>query len=374
MIIRFVLVLCILAASLGGLFYWKWQQEKAQLAASASFSMPPVSVEADVARAEQRVAARRGIGTLVAVNGLDLKAETAGRIERLHFESGGDVAADDLLVALDDREEQAQLQALEAQLELSRLAYERGQKLRKRQSIADSEVDERRAELRKAKAEITRLQAVIDKKQIRAPFAGRIGIRRVNLGEYLEKGQEIASLQALDPIYARFSLPEKDSPVLAPGLEVEVLLDAFPDEVFRGTISALDTQVNAQTRNLVVQATLPNADKRLLPGMFAKTRVILPSRADVVTIPETAINYSLYGDSVFVIQPGEGETPATVKRRYVTPGLVEAGRVAIAEGLAEGEMIVAAGGLKLRDGATVQIKATPDPTGSEDERTPAATN
>jgi len=372
----FVLMVLILSGGLGGLFYWKIQQQQMQQAAMAQRTMPPVSVEASPVLLESYTPLRKGIGSLVAVNGLALKTQTSGKITQLRFESGSKVAANSLLVALDASEEQAELRALQAELTLAQLDFERDRKLSKQQSIALSTLDKSRSELEKSRAEIARLQAIIDKKQIRAPFDGKIGLRQVNLGEYVSQGQSIATLHSLDPMYVHFLLPEKDLSVIKIGLPVEVYVDAFPGEKFAATLTALDTQIDAQSRNVKLQATLSNPQHRLLPGMFAKVKVLLPVQQEVVTIPETAVNYSLYGDAVFVIAPPPDEqTPPTVQRRYITVKNAENGRVIVATGLQAGEQVVSVGGLKLRDGAQVSIKTPPNPDKENTgERTTPATD
>lgn len=360
MFLRFFLMLIILSVGLGSLFYWKIEQGKAEKAAQAAHKMPPYAVETEMAKTESWQNSLKAIGTLAAVNGIDLKTETEGRVIELAFESGAEVKQGALLLKLDASEEKAELEALQAQLKLARLDYQRDRQLLKQNSVAQSSLDKSRAQLEKAEADIARIKAVIAKKTLYAPFSGRLGLRQVDLGEYLQESQVVASLQSLDPLYVNFSLAEKDLPNLYLDQSVELYLDAWPDTVFQAKVNAIDASVNVNSRNIVAQATLANPEHQLVPGMFAKARVLLAQQDDVVSVPETAVSYSLYGNSVFVVESAEGEgdnAGLQVKRRYVKLGRSENGRVAILDGVKDGEQVVSAGGLKLRDGAEVQLKS-----------------
>jgi membrane fusion protein (multidrug efflux system) len=359
MFVRFFLMLIVVSISLGGLFYWKMEQDKATKAAQAARKMPPFNVETELAQAESWQNSLKAIGTLVAVNGIELKTETEGRVIKLAFESGTEVKKGALLLQLDASEEQAELEALQAQLKLARLDYQRDRKLIKQNSVAQSTLDKSRAQLEKAQADIARIKAVIAKKTLYAPFTGRIGLRQIDLGEYVQKSQSIASLQSMNPLYVNIALPEKHLPHLYVDQSAEVYLDALPDKVLQAKINAIDAEVSPNSRNILAQATLDNPQQQLVPGMFAKVRVLLKQQDDVVSVPETAVSYSLYGNSVFVVESAEGDEAAQqVKRRYVKLGRSENGRVAILDGVKAGEQVVSAGGLKLRDGANVTVKNT----------------
>lgn len=354
--IRLLLMLVLLGGGLGGLFYWKIEQGKQQAAAMAERKMPPFAVEAATVQAETWPTGLSAIGTLRAVNGGDIKAETAGRVKTLNFDSGKEVQKGDLLVQLDDEVERAELRSYQAQLKLARLDYQRGLKLIKQKSIAESTLDQDRARLEEAQAGIARIQAVIEKKQIRAPFSGRLGLREIDPGEYINIGQTISKLQALDPLLVDFLLPEKYLPKLQTGQTADIHLDAFPGQTFQARLNAVDAEVDSATRHIKVQARLTNPEYKLLPGMFAEVSVLLPESNEVISIPQTAVSYSLYGDAVFVIE-GEGEA-LQVKRRYIKLGRLRGERIAILDGLQVGERVVSAGQMKLRDGAAVQIKTS----------------
>ncbi len=357
MFLRMVLMLLLLGAGLGGLFYWKIEQNKAQSQAMAQRKQPPVVVEVETARREQWTPTLEAIGTLSALNGIALKAETAGRIKKLGFESGSMVEKGSLLVQLDDSVERAELRSQQARLKLAELDFQRDNKLSQSRTIAESTLDQSRASLEEARAEIARIQAIIEKKQIRAPFGGKLGIRQVDIGEYLQPGQAITSLQSLHPLYVDFVLPEKYLPELALQQPLSLQVEAFPEEKFEGRLSALDAEVDPRTRNIKLQGTTQNPEHKLLPGMFARVSVLLPGDQNVVSIRESAINYSLYGDAIFVIKSAEQGEGLQVERRYVKTGRSRDGRVAILDGVEPGEKVVTAGGLKLRDGARVALKS-----------------
>ena len=331
-----------------------------------SAPQPAISVSAAVAREQPWQSRLPAIGTLKAYQGVELTAEVLGTVKEVLFQSGEKVTLGQPLLQMDSEVERAILATAEAVRALARVEYQRGQDLIKRQAISKSEFDRLNAELLKAEASVTQLKAELDKKRILAPFAGTIGIRQVDTGDYLSPGTSFATLQDLSRLYVDFFLPEQDYPQLAIGQSVRLSLAAYPGEVFSGEISALNPKVEETTRNVQVRAMLPNPDNKLLPGMFANLEVLLPGEKPQVLVPETAITYTLYGNSVYVIgeqkddqgavvKDDKGQPRLVVERRFVETGERRDGQVLVLKGLKAGEQVVTAGQLKLDNGAHVAI-------------------
>lgn len=323
---------------------------------------PPVSVEVEPARQLEWQERLQAIGTLRATQGIDLTSEVTGTVSELAFESGEQVERGQLLVQLDAAVEQASLATAQADLRLARAEQERGRSLLARQALAKSEFDRLDAQLSKADAAVAQLQASLAKKRILAPFAGTIGIRQVDLGDFLAAGTPIATLQDLSTLYVDFFLPEQHVPRIATGQNVQVEVAAYPGQTFTGKVVALNPKVEPTTRNVQVRATLANPDDQLLPGMFAEVQLLLPQQAPKVVVPETAVSYSLYGSSVLLVSKGtppegtEAEQPyLVIERRFVEPGERREGRVVIDKGLEPGEQVVVAGQLKLDSGTHISV-------------------
>ncbi len=298
------------------------------------------------------------VGTLTAENGVTLSAEVAGTVARIDFESGAKVAAGTLLAQFDVSVEEAQLRAAEATAELARLNAERVRELRSRDTLAQSELDAAEAQLKQAVANVEQIRASIEKKTFRAPFAGTLGIRKVNVGQYVNAGQAIVDLQTLDPIHVDFALPQQRVVDLSVGQPVEVTTDGVSGLKFTGKITALDPMVDPATRNLRVRATLANEGARLRPGMFANVEVLLPAGEPVVVVPASSILYAPYGDSVFVIERkkgAKGEEETTVRQQTVRLGLTRGDFVVVTSGVNAGEEVVSTAAFKLRNGASVRI-------------------
>jgi membrane fusion protein (multidrug efflux system) len=279
--------------------------------------------------------------------------EVPGQVEKILFESGQRVAEGDVILQLDDSVDQADLEGLIAQLNLARLQFERARKLVKERSVSQSEYDQSRAQLDSAEATVASKRAVIAKKKIRAPFGGQLGIREVDVGEYLSPGARIVPLQALDPVHVDYTLPERHFDELVAGQTVRVEVQAYPERVFQGSISAINPGIDPGTRSVRLRATLDNPEQLLRPGMFAEVRTVLPARDDILTLPRTAVTYNPYGESVFVIV-AQGDQQVVQNRRIKT-GEVREGRVEIVDGLQAGELVVSAGQVKLRNGQPVTI-------------------
>ena len=332
------------------------------------FSAPQPAISVAATRAAEQPWQSRlpAIGTLKAFQGVDLTTEVQGTVKEVLFQSGETVTLGQPLLQLDSSVERAILATAEASRALARVEYQRGQDLIRRQAISKSEFDRLNAELLKAEASVAQLKAELDKKRILAPFAGTIGIRQVDTGDYLSPGTPFATQQDLSRLYEDFFLPEQEYPRLAIGQRVRLSVAAYPDAVFEGAISALNPKVEETTRNVQVRAMLANPDNRLLPGMFANIDVLLPGEKPQIVVPETAITYTLYGNSVYVIneqkdaqgavvKDSQGRAQLVVERRFVETGERRDGQVLVLKGLKAGEQVVTAGQLKLDNGAHVAI-------------------
>ena len=358
MAIRIILVLLVLAAVFGGIFGWK-QHQATQMAAAQGGGPPPAVIAAATVEHETWQPYLQVVGSLSAVAGIEVTAEVGGIIRAIHFQSGEAVSTGDLLLELDDETDQAALKGLLAERSLAELKFNRLARLVREKSVSKSDYDEARATLDSADAQATAQQALIDKKRIRAPFDGRLGIRRVDLGEYLTPGAAIVPLEKLDPIYVDFTLPERELARVETGQGIEVRVQAYAGEAFTGRIIAIDPGVQVGSRSFRLRGQLENAENRLRPGMFADVRVKLPQDSPVLTVPDTAISYAPYGDSVFVIEDTDGGS--SVSRRQIETGQTRGGRVAVTRGLAAGERVVSAGHNKLRNGQAVVVDDQPAP-------------
>ncbi|KIZ38625.1 MULTISPECIES: efflux RND transporter periplasmic adaptor subunit [Stutzerimonas stutzeri subgroup] len=349
-----VVVVAILAALKFNSIYQQIQQFQAP--------KPAIDVETELARRMDWQSRLPAIGTLKASQGIDLSVEIAGTITDVQFQSGEKVSKGQAIVLLDSEMEQASLASAEADLNLSRLEFQRARSLLDRQAISRSEYDRLNAESQKAAASVAQLRASLSKKRILAPFSGTIGIRQVDVGDYIAAGTPIATLQDLTTLYVDFFLAEQHVPLLKLGQRVQLQVAAYPGERFEGLISALNPKVETTTRNVQVRAELGNPDGRLLPGMFADLQVLLPTETAQVVVPETAITYTLYGNSVLLVTEGtppEGvssdEPYLVVERRFVTTGERRDGLTVVLDGLEGGEQVITAGQLKLDSGAHVAI-------------------
>jgi membrane fusion protein (multidrug efflux system) len=349
---RLIVVILFLGLLFGGMFAIKSCQSR-QMAAMQARPQPPATVAVASATETSWQPYLEAIGTLVATQGVFVSAEIAGKVREIHFESGEPVAAGALLLQLDDSIEQAEVQGLIAEEGLGKLEFERAAELLSDKLGSQADYDRTRANLQKTRADLAAKRALLEKKSIRAPFPGILGIRQVDVGAYLEPGDDIVSLQQLDPIYVDFSLPERYQSSINTSQQVSVQVKAWPDERFAGVISAIDPRIDSNTRSVRIRATLANPELLLRPGMFADVHLLLPARGKVVTVPQTAIMYNPYGDAVFVVQ--QGEAGPVVEYRQVQTGIVRDGQVEIETGLQAGERVVSAGQLKLRNGVPVSI-------------------
>jgi len=356
---RLLLMMLVLGVVFGGIFGFQAFKNKMMGEYFATMKPPPVTVSATLAEAQTWSPLLTTIGTLKAIQGVQVSTETPGMISQIYFKAGQQVAAGDLLVQLDDSADRAQLGGLQAEQVLAAANYARQRKLVQQQVVSKGDFDTTEASLRNSEAQVANKQALIAKKAIRAPFAGTLGVRRVNLGEYLAPGAPVVELQALDPIWVEFSLPEQAFHRVKLGQSVKIQVDAVAEQSFTGNISAIDVRINESSRNFLIQATLANPDRLLLPGMFAQVAVAMPIQENVVTLPVTAVEFKLYGDSVFLIKEtgkdSAGQPLLTVTRQYVVPGEQRGNLVAIKEGVKPGDWVVTSGQLKLQNDSQVLI-------------------
>ena len=363
---RMIVTLGITFAILAGLGFVKFKQIQTAIAQGAAFQPPPEAVTTIVAAEEEWATTLSAIGSTAAVQGVGVSADLPGVVERVLFESGQSVSAGDVLAVLDTRQERAQLAALEAQRELARLTFDRMQGLLNERVVSQAELDRATADYRQTDARVGEVRAVIDRKTIRAPFSGVLGIRQVNLGQYLAGGAELVELQSLNPIYVNFSVPQQSGAALSVGRTVRITAN---DTAVEGTgrVTAIDSKVDEATRNIQVQATFANPKGALRPGMFVQTEVVLGPKRSVVSLPASAVSYAPYGDSVFVVaelKTPDGQSYKGVRQQMVKLGLARGDQVSVLSGINPGDEVVTSGVFKLRNGAAIQINNTVRPANS----------
>ena len=357
MIRKILLAVFIVVVVLGGLAGVKALQIKKLMDSGKDFTPPPESVSSALVQEQKWQGTLTAIGSITAVQGVTVSPEIAGLIREITFESGAVVAKGDLLVRLDTSLEEAQLRALVAQEELAKLNLTRERTLRSQNMVSQAELDTAEATLKQTQGNADAIRATIQKKTIRAPFAGRLGIRLVNLGQYIDTGKPIVSLQSLTPVYAEFSLPQQELARLKTGMIVRVTTDTYPGREFEGTLTAINPDLDQSTRSVGLQATFANPDQLLRPGMFARAEVLLPEEQPVLVIPATAVLSAPYGDSVYVIEskPGKdnGKPQLVVRQQFIRTGQARGDFVSVQSGLKVGERIASAGVFKLRNGMAV---------------------
>ena len=357
MIKRIFVVLLFTLLILGGLFGFKFYQIRQAM--SQIKPPPPAVVAAATVKLESWSSSLSAVGTLTPVSGVEVSGEVAGKIKMLHFDSGQVVKQDQLLLELDSDTDQAELKGLQAELQLAEVQLLRSGKMIEKKFVSQSDYDQRKATLEQVQAAVDAKRTRIAKKLIRAPFDGELGIRKVSLGWYLKEGDAIVALQQLDPINLDFALPERHIRQIVKEQTVTATVQGYPDEVFSGRIVAIDPAVESNTRALNVRAKLDNHDKRLRPGMFVQVNIDSGQPLPVLTLPDTAITYNPYGNSVFLIQ--QGEAGLTVQSRQIVTGQSREGRVEIISGLQAGDRVVSAGQVKLRNGMPVSIDSQSTP-------------
>lgn len=357
MIRKIIFSLILVLAIVGVLAGTKVLQIRTLMAAAKSMTPPAESVSTVVVQEQQWQDTLTAIGSVTAVQGVNVTTEVAGTVTEIAFESGAVVAKGALLLRLDTSSEVAQLRALEAQVELARLNVERERTLRGQQMVSQSELDTAEATLKQNQANADAIRAAIEKKTIHAPFAGRLGIRLVNLGQYLDVGKPIVSLQSLTPVYANFSLPQQELARLATGMRVRVTTDTYPGRQFEGSLTALNPDLDQTTRSISLQATFDNADLALRPGMFAQVEVLMPHEDKVLVVPITAVLSAPFGDSVYVVEskesPTGGKAGLTVRQQFIRTGRTRGDFITVESGVKAGDRIVSSGVFKLRNGMAV---------------------
>lgn len=364
---RMIVMLAVTMLFVAGLGFVKFKQIQTAIAQGAAFQPPPEAVTTIVATQEEWPATFTAIGTMAAVQGVTVSADLPGMVERILFESGQSVRAGEVLAVLDTRQEQAQLAAFEAQRELARLTFDRMQGLLNERVISRAEFDRATAEYRQTDAQVGEARAVIQRKTIRAPFSGILGIRQVNLGQYLAGGDALVTLQSLSPIYVNFGVPQQSAGQIPVGRAVRITTDDVAGAAWTGRVTAIDSLVDEATRNIQVQATLANPDGTLRPGMFVQTEVVLGPGQAIVALPASAISYAPYGDSVFIVAELKGEDGKTyrgVRQQFVKLGAARGDQVAVLSGIKPGDEVVTSGVFKLRNGAAVQINNKVRPANS----------
>jgi membrane fusion protein (multidrug efflux system) len=332
----------------------------------AGMQMPPVTVTTIKAELHPWQPQLKAVGSLRAVRGVDVTSEISGLVRTLHFKSGDEVKAGQVLVHLNADSDIAQLGSLEAAAELAGTVYERDRKQFEVQAISQATLDADVADLKSKRAQVTQQAALVDKKTIRAPFAGRLGISTVNPGQYINPGDKIVTLQSLDSIYCDFLLPQQELSRISLGQKVLVASDTYPSRRFDGRITAINPQVDAATRNFQAEATLTNPRHELLPGMYASVEVQAGAVERHLTLPQTAVTYNPYGDTVFIVEESgkgpDGKPLLAVRQTFVTVGSTRGDQAAVLKGIKEGDMVVTSGQIKLKNGSPVIINNQVQPT------------
>jgi multidrug efflux system membrane fusion protein len=361
----FVIVGLLLAIVLGGLYGFNRFREQAIATYFASNKPPPAQISAAKVKSEAVPRFATGIGSVTAVHQVTINPEVGGRVTKIFFEPGATVKAGDPLVQLNDAPDRGDLANYEAQAHWAETTLQRSSQLAQRQFESREIVDQKQSQLDQARAQIIKTGALIDQKLIRAPFSGQLGTRQIEVGQYVTPGAKIVTLTDLSMLFVNFTLPSHIRSEISVGQKVNVTADAFPDRTFNADITTIEPQVSADTRTMTVQATMRNPEGALLPGMFVNAAVVLPPQSDAMVVPETAVEYTLYGDSVYVIREdgkdANGNPLLKAVRTPVKTGVRLGGKVVILEGVERGDRIIAAGQVKVQNGARVAISGSPEP-------------
>ena len=364
---RMILMLVTMTLIIAGLGFVKLRQFQAMAEQFAAMQPPPEAVTTIVAARQEWPSTLDAIGTVAAVQGVTVSADLPGIVERITFDSGRGVRKGDVLVQLNTQQEVAQLAAAEAQRQLARLSHERMKGLVEQDAVSRAEFDAAAAGHTEVEARVREIRATIERKTIRAPFTGVLGIRQANLGQYLAAGAAVVPLQSLDPVYVNFGVPQQNVPDMSPGRRITVTSPDAGGLEFSGRVSALDSVIDSTTRNVQVQATFANPGGKLRPGMFVQTKVTLGAAQPVITVPASAINYAPYGDSVFIVadmKSPEGASYRGVRQQVVKLGGARGDQIAVLSGVNPGEEVVTSGVFKLRNGVAVQVNNKVQPANS----------
>jgi membrane fusion protein, multidrug efflux system len=370
MVKRMLIMLIVVGAALGAVFGFKAFVGMKIAESMAAAGYPPQTVSTAVAQTTDWQPQVEAVGSMRAVNGTDLSLELSGLVDTIEFKSGDDVRAGQLLLRLRVDDDIAKLQSLEAAAQLAQINYDRDIKQLKPGAVSQATVDSDAATLKSSVAQVAQQRALLDKKILRAPFAGRLGLRQVDLGQYLSPGTVIVTLQALDPIFVDFLVPQQTSGRLKVGQTIRVKVDTYPGRTFPGDIVAISPKVEASSRNFQVRATLKNPDHSLLPGMYATVVIDAGEPQRLVTLPQTAITYNSFGSTVYLVaekgKNAKGQPQLVAKQTFVTTGATRGDQVAVLTGIKEGDTVVTAGQLKLREGTPLVVNNTVKPLDNPD--------
>ena len=359
MIKRMIIMLILVTLVFGGIFGYKAFMGAMLQKGMAAQGAPSQTVSTTKASTSLWQGHLQAVGTLQAVRGADLAPEVSGLVAKINFSSGQEVASGTLLLQLDDSSDQARLQSLKAAAELARKTYQRNREQFQAHTISQATLDTDMANLKSAEAQVAEQQALVDKKHILAPFPGQLGIRQVDLGQYVNAGTTIVTLQSLDPIYVDFYLPQRYLSQIGTGMRVRVVSDAFPGKNFSGEVLAINAKIDTDTRNVQVRANIQNQKHQLLPGMFVVTTIDIGRPREQITLPQTAISFNPYGDIVFLVKEkgkdDNGKPKLIAEQKFVTTGETRGDQIAVLEGLSPGDIVVTSGQLKLHNGTPVVI-------------------
>jgi membrane fusion protein (multidrug efflux system) len=359
MIKPIVIMLIVVAAILGGIFFAKIHFGGIFLARQMQAAKAPQTVSTITAATSEWQPLIQSTGTLRAVRGADLSAQASGVVEEIAFDSGNEVPSGKVLLRLKPNDDFAKLEELQAAAELADLTYKRDLEQFAAQAVSQAVIDTDSATLKSARAQVAAQQALIDEKIVKAPFAGRLGIRQVDIGQYLTAGTTVVTLQALDPILVDFYVPQQALSNLKIGQSVSATVDTYPKQTFTGTLEAINSKVDTGSRNVQVRASLHNPDRQLVPGMYANVRIDFGDKNSAITLPQTVVSYNPFGDSVFVVEKDgvdtDGKPRLVVRQRFIKMGATRGDQVAVVSGINVGELVVSAGQMKLRNGTLVTI-------------------
>ncbi len=359
-----LLMLVLVAIFVAGLVFWTMKNIEKGKAMGAKFAPPPAAVTTVVVKAQTWQPVLSAVGSMKAVNGVVLSTDLAGIVAEIAFESGASVKKGDLIVKLDTQQEDAQLRSAQARLDLAKTDLARKRDLMMKRAIAESEFDTAQSQLLQMQASAEEMKALVSRKKIVAPFDGLVGIRQVNLGQYLQPGAPIAPIESLDPIYVEFSVPQQSFDLVTVGKKLRLVASGVTGRQFQGEITAINSRIEEATRNVTIQGTIKNPDHALRPGMFVNVEVLLPEKDGVMAIPSSAISYAPYGDSVYVVRDTEGAAGKEVTQQFVKLGPKRGDQVSVVSGLKEGDEIVSSAVFKLRPNAPVQVDNSVQPGNS----------
>lgn len=365
MIKRMIIMLIIVGGILGGVFWFKSFQSAMMMKYMSSMGVPAQAVSTIVAESTEWQKTFEAVGSLRAARGVDIAPEVPGLVEKINFNSGDDVKAGDVILQLRAGSDNAKLNELQVAADLAKNVYERNRKQFKFKGVSQKTLDEDEAALKSALAQVDQQRILLNKKYIKAPFDGRLGIRSVDIGQYLTPGTPIVTLQTLDHLYLDFFLPQQALPQLKPGQKVTIRNDAWPDRVFAGKIAVINTKVDDSTRNVLVRAELDNTDHALLPGMYATVSINIGEAKKYITLPQTSVVYNPYGSTVYLVEDGgkdeKGQPKLTAKQTFITAGDTRGDQVAILKGVNEGDVVVTSGQIKLRNGSPLVVNNSVTP-------------